>query len=174
MSTGLDTANIVYFDSFRDDKRLLITENGMLWTVGNNGLVLEKTLQNTKINYAIREESGQSNYSGGLFNLVLSISSNDVVLNNFQVPNTGGWQSWQTIEKDFELIQGSYTLTMNVLGNEFNLNWIEFEFEGPLSNPEISLGDLTLYPNPSKGKIVVKSDIPIDTIEIFSINGKTD
>ena len=59
LSTGLDTANIVYFDSFREDKMLLITENGMLWTVGNKGLVLEKTLQNTKINYAIREESGQ-------------------------------------------------------------------------------------------------------------------
>lgn len=59
LSIGIDAANIVYFDSLREDKMLIITENGMLWTVGNKGLVLEKTLQNTNINYAIQDDSGQ-------------------------------------------------------------------------------------------------------------------
>ncbi|MDG1685303.1 MAG: carbohydrate-binding protein [Flavobacteriaceae bacterium] len=114
-----------------------------------------------------------SSYSGGLFNLVLSDdSSDDTILNNFQVPNTGGWQNWQTVEKDFELIQGSYELTMNVIGNEFNLNWIEFDLIGPLSNSIFSSQEISLFPNPSAGNIFVKSEFPIDTIEIFSINGK--
>ena len=114
-----------------------------------------------------------SSYSGGLFNLVLSDdSSDDTILNNFQVPNTGGWQNWQTIEKDFELMQGSYELTMNVTGNEFNLNWIEFDLIGPLSNSVFSPQDISLFPNPSTGNIFVTSEFPIDTIEIFSINGK--
>lgn len=114
-----------------------------------------------------------SSYSGGLFNLVLSNdSSDDTILNNFQVPNTGGWQNWQTIEKDFELMQGSYELTMNVTGNEFNLNWIEFDLIGPLSNSVFSPQDISLFPNPSTGNIFVTSEFPIDTIEIFSINGK--
>ena len=66
----------------------------------------------------------------GIFNLVLSnnVTDDDTTLNNFQIPNTNGWQSWQTIEKDFELTQGTYEMTMNVLGNEFNLNWIDFEY----------------------------------------------
>ena len=114
-----------------------------------------------------------SNYNGGIFNLVLSgDSSDEIVLNNFQVPNTGGWQSWQTIEKEFEFSQGSYELTMNVLGNEFNLNWIEFEFVEPLSNDDIRPIRLTLHPNPSSGTIVVNSEVPIDRIEIFSLQGK--
>ena len=114
-----------------------------------------------------------SSYSGGLFNLVLSNdSSDDTILNNFQVPNTGGWQNWQTIEMDFELMQGSYELTMNVTGNEFNLNWIEFDLIGPLSNSVFSPQDISLFPNPSTGNIFVTSEFPIDTIEIFSINGK--
>ena len=126
-------------------------------------------------------ESGQykiksrvsSSYSGGLFNLVLSDdSSDDTILNNFQVPNTGGWQNWQTIEKNFELTQGSYELTMNVIGNEFNLNWIEFELLGPLSNSIFSSQDITLFPNPSIGNIFIKSEFPINTVEIYSINGK--
>lgn len=114
-----------------------------------------------------------SSYNGGVFNIVLSDdSSDDTILNNFQVPNTGGWQSWQTIEKEFELIEGSFELTMNVLGNEFNLNWMEFEFIGELSHNDISPTYLTLYPNPSKGKIFIQSEKPIDFIEIYSINGK--
>ena len=122
-------------------------------------------------NYKIKARVS-SNYNGGLFNLVLSNSSNDVVLNNFQVSNTGGWQSWQTIEKEFELMEGSFELTMNVLGNEFNLNWIKFEFIEELSHNDISPTRLTLYQNPSTGKIFIQSENPIDFIEIYSINGK--
>ena len=122
-------------------------------------------------NYKIKARVS-SNYNGGLFNLVLSNSSNDVVLNNFQVSNTGGWQSWQTIEKEFELMEGSFELTMNVLGNEFNLNWIKFEFIEELSHNDISPTPLTLYQNPSTGKIFIQSENPIDFIEIYSINGK--
>ena len=58
-STGSDAGSVVYFDTFRKDRSLVITKNGMLWTFGNNGLVLEKALQNTTINYAILEKSGQ-------------------------------------------------------------------------------------------------------------------
>ena len=85
---------------------------------------------------------------------------------------TKGLFAWQTIEKEFELIEGSFELTMNVLGNEFNLNWMEFEFIGELSHNDISPTCLTLYPNPSKGKIFIQSEKPIDFIEIYSINGK--
>ena len=61
---------------------------------------------------------------------------------------------------------------MNVIGNEFNLNWIEFDLIGPLSNSIFSSQEISLFPNPSAGNIFVKSEFPIDTLEIFSINGK--
>jgi len=115
-----------------------------------------------------------SNYYGGVFNLVLSnnVSDDDTTLNNFQVPNTNGWQSWQTIEKDFELTQGTYEMTMNVLGNEFNLNWIDFEYLGSLSDLTYSKPLITIYPNPSNEKIFIESVTPIDVVQVFNLEGK--
>ena len=87
-----------------------------------------------------------SNYTGGLFNLVLSDNtSDDIILNNFQVPNTNGWQSWQTIEKEFDLYEGTYEMTMNVLGNEFNLNWIDFEYIENLSTFDYTEPSITIF-----------------------------
>ena len=114
-----------------------------------------------------------SSYAGGLFNLVLSDNtSNDVTLNNFQVPNTNGWQNWQTIEKEFELYEGTYEMTMNVLGNEFNLNWIDFEYIGSLSAFDYSEPLITVFPNPTNEKIFVESVEPIDVIQVFNMEGK--
>ena len=114
-----------------------------------------------------------SSYTGGLFNLVLSDNtSDDIILNNFQVPNTNGWQSWQTIEKEFELYEGTYEMTMNVLGNEFNLNWIDFDYIENLSSFDSTEPSITIFPNPTNEKIFVESVEPIDDIQVFNIEGK--
>ena len=43
------------------------------------------------------------------------------------VPNTGGWQAWQTITKSgVSLTAGSHVLRLYADGANFNLNWIEF------------------------------------------------
>lgn len=114
-----------------------------------------------------------SNYTGGIFNLVLSDnSSNDITLNNFQIPNTNGWQNWQTIEKEFEISEGTYEMTMNVLGNEFNLNWIDFEYTGNLSNFDSSKPTITVFPSPASEIVFVQSVEPIDIVKVFSIKGE--
>ena len=114
-----------------------------------------------------------SSYTGGLFNLVLSDNtSDDIILNNFQVPNTNGWQSWQTIEKEFELYEGTYEMTMNVLGNEFNLNWIDFDYIENMSSIDATEPSITIFPNPTNEKIFVESVEPIDDIQVFNIEGK--
>ena len=99
-------------------------------------------------------------------------SSNDITLNNFQIPNTNGWQNWQTIEKEFELSEGTYEMTMNVLGNEFNLNWIDFEHIGNLSNFDSSKPTITVFPNPASEIVFVQSVEPIDIVKVFSIKGE--
>jgi alpha-amylase len=43
------------------------------------------------------------------------------------VPNTGGWQSWQTITRTgVNLTSGQHVLRLVVTGNDVNLNWIQF------------------------------------------------
>ena len=42
------------------------------------------------------------------------------------VQNTGGWQSWTTNSVIVNLNSGEHTLRLNAIGNEWNLNWINF------------------------------------------------
>ncbi len=46
-----------------------------------------------------------------------------------QVPNTGGWQSWVTKSATVDLQEGSQTLRINAIGNLWNLNWIRFTLQ---------------------------------------------
>ncbi len=114
-----------------------------------------------------------SAYTNGRFNLVLdNVTDTPTALNNFQVPQTGGWQNWETIEQEFDLISGSYTLNMNVVGNEFNLNWIEFEWNGALSNPTIDPEQIILYPQPALNILYVVSPKAPTSYEILNIKGQ--
>jgi hypothetical protein len=46
---------------------------------------------------------------------------------DFNTPNTGGWQSWQSISVgSITLPPGELTIRLEILSGEFNVNWIEF------------------------------------------------
>jgi hypothetical protein len=48
------------------------------------------------------------------------------VLSTVNIPNTGSWQTWQTVTTTAALAQGQQTLRVYSLGNNWNINWIEF------------------------------------------------
>ncbi len=72
----------------------------------------------------------------------------EVMLGEFSIPITGGWQQWQTITGIIELPGGAYTLRIKVLQPEFNINWFSFK-EIVLNIPESTGSNLFLYPNPT-------------------------
>lgn len=128
---------------------------------------------NTSGKYNVKARVSSA-YTGGRFNLVfVDSASESFTLNNFQVPNTGGWQSWQDVNKEFDLMAGTYTMTMNVLGNQFNLNWIDFEWIEALSNKQSDRGNIKLYPNPTREYVTFQSDAAINHIKVFDLFGKT-
>ncbi len=45
---------------------------------------------------------------------------------SFKIPPTGGWSSWVTFTRYYELAQGSQTLRLEALGDSFNINWLAF------------------------------------------------
>jgi hypothetical protein len=53
------------------------------------------------------------------------------VLASLAVPNTGGWQNWQTISAKVTLAQGAQTLRIQATGAGLNINWINFEVAKP-------------------------------------------
>ena len=47
------------------------------------------------------------------------------VLATVSLPNTGGWQTWQTVTAQVSLTAGSQTLRIHALTNGWNINWWE-------------------------------------------------
>ncbi len=57
----------------------------------------------------------------------IQIKSGLTVLSTVTVPNTGGWQNWQTItSSSFSLAAGSQTLQVYISAGGWNLNWMQF------------------------------------------------
>ncbi|MDG2017974.1 MAG: cellulase family glycosylhydrolase [Porticoccaceae bacterium] len=45
---------------------------------------------------------------------------------SFKIAPTGGWSSWVTFTRHYELNEGSQTLRLEALGDSFNINWLTF------------------------------------------------
>jgi len=57
--------------------------------------------------------------------LRLDANAGATVFGTANIPNTGGWQNWQTVTVSITLNAGSYNLGMNALTGGFNINWLE-------------------------------------------------
>ncbi|PCK08951.1 MAG: hypothetical protein COA42_06325 [Alteromonadaceae bacterium] len=68
-----------------------------------------------------------SDLSGGAFDVAL----NGVLVAQVTVPNTNGWQQWQTLTRTINVATaGAQTLTINATGSGWNVNWFELNRVG--------------------------------------------
>ncbi len=120
--------------------------------------------------------------SGGMIHLLLD----DTPLTNLiDVPVTGGWQSWQTLQiSDIELPAGKHELVIKFYFGGFNFNLMEYELTavGVDDENETSF-NFNLeqnYPNPFNPSTAIKYQIPkvenressIVRLIVFDILGK--
>ncbi len=61
--------------------------------------------------------------SGGT--LSLDLNGGTTVLGELNIPATGGWQSWQTVEREVQLSAGNHSLGVYASTGGWNFNWIE-------------------------------------------------
>lgn len=57
-STGNDAGSVVYFGSFEDSEKILISQNGMIWKLLDNQLTPVKKISDIKINAVATDDSG--------------------------------------------------------------------------------------------------------------------
>ncbi|MBN8432051.1 carbohydrate-binding protein [Microbulbifer salipaludis] len=57
----------------------------------------------------------------------LRLLANGAQAADTSLPNTGGWQNWQSVSTSVSLSAGTQTLRLQVAGPGFNLNWFELE-----------------------------------------------
>lgn len=82
-----------------------------------------KTAGTYKISYRVASAVG-----GGL--IQLEQAGGGSVFGTLAVPNTGGWQNWQTISHTVTLAAGKQSIGLLAKSGGFNLNWIQIESAG--------------------------------------------
>ena len=122
--------------------------------------------------YDINFRAASENQSGSIL-LQLIDGSNIQNLTQISLPITGGWQTWETVSATTNLSEGSYKLRLKVIQSGFNLNWIEFDFNGnSMGLDDNEMKGLRLFPNPVNEILNLYSEYESFTIEIFDIIGK--
>lgn len=86
------------------------------------------------VNYRVASEVG-----GGV--IQIEEAGGGEVYGTINVPNTGGWQAWQTISHSISLPQGLNTIAISAPEGGWNLNWIQLEAD------EVCVGAECCEPN---------------------------
>ena len=116
-------------------------------------------------------------WQSGQIEISLIENGTSEILGLFNLPVTGGWQSWVTNSNEVDLIAGVYTLKIRVAQPGFNFNWMEFLYsDSNLSTNtlEVPKPYISLYPNPVNSTLTVKTtqNYIIDNITLFDISGR--
>ncbi len=89
------------------------------------------------------------------------------------VPNTGGWEVWQTIQHHITLPAGEHTFKIYINKGWFGLNWFKF-FEdngNSISRVNSNILNLDIYPNPVSNTIHFKNSIN-GVLSIIDLGGR--
>ncbi len=142
------------------------------WTEG--GEWLKYTVKVTPGTYELQAVVASALSSAG----AIKVSLDGTELATFDVPNTGGWNSWQTLKQSVNIPEGGSdrVLQIDIIGG--NLNIDQLAFVVPENNKKATfIGELDakLYPNPVKRG----SEITIDGVDsntsykVVNLAGKT-
>jgi len=116
-------------------------------------------------------------WQSGQIEISLIENGTSEILGLFNLPVTGGWQSWVTSSNEVDLVAGVYTLKVRVAQPGFNFNWMELLYsDSNLSTNivEVIKPYISLYPNPVNSTLTIKTtqNNIIDNITLFDISGR--
>lgn len=77
------------------------------------------------------------------------VDGEPLTIDTITVPNTTGWQVWQTINTSFAMTAGQHTIRLLAVMAGYNLNWINFTTQA--AGTEGFSKAIALYPNPAHG-----------------------
>ncbi|MFH7018417.1 RICIN domain-containing protein [Flavobacterium sp. FlaQc-47] len=107
------------------------------------------------------------------------LNGGTIILGNVEIPNTGGWQNWQTVTQTVNVNAGTYSFGIYIQTSAVNINWFRITKIGAAAatiTPEVSAitaeeeikdAALNVYPNPVSDVLFFTTDITGQTAKIF-------
>ena len=97
----------------------------------------------------------------------------NVKMGQVVVPNTGGWQVWQSVIKTIKVAPGKHYLKFVATSGGFNINYFRIQKDFTDVN-DLKVNNVAIYPNPVSNNLVIRSnDFEYNKIEIIDVLGKT-
>ena len=114
-------------------------------------------------------------------------NASGIVLATVAIPNTGGWQNWQTVSANVTLQAGTQTIRVQSTSNGWNFNWWEISSPGSSLALSAKVGNETslllqskttalhIYPNPVANRFYLKVDSQLKgkvKVSVVNISGQ--
>lgn len=111
-----------------------------------------------------------SQFRSGKVGFYLVEGATETFLEEYVLPITGGWQTWETLNTSITLSEGNHTLRVKIVTGDFNLNWMDFKDLVLGVDEKINRSSTAFYPNPSTGLVQI-TDNTFDAFELISLVG---
>ncbi|WP_426484831.1 carbohydrate-binding protein [Flavobacterium sp. 2] len=104
------------------------------------------------------------------------LNGGTIVLGNVDIPNTGGWQNWQTVTQTVNVNAGTYNFGIYIQNTGMNINWIKITKVGagaPSAVIEDEIKDVAfnVYPNPVSETLFFTKDVSGGNVKVIDSQG---
>nr|WP_315221766.1 glycosyl hydrolase family 18 protein [uncultured Flavobacterium sp.] len=108
------------------------------------------------------------------------LSAGTIQLGAVNIPNTGGWQNWQTVSQTVNVNAGTYNFGIYIQNSGVNLNWFRITksaaaLTAKMTSPEIvdekTIASLTVYPSPTQETLFFSTEISGASVSIINSQG---
>jgi hypothetical protein len=104
------------------------------------------------------------------------LNAGTIELGKVKIPNTGGWQKWQTVSQTVNVDAGTYNFGINIQKSGVNINWIRITkaeagaivpvTSSAIEDEEMDAASLHIYPNPVENTLFITTDLTGGNISI--------
>ncbi|MFH7018419.1 glycosyl hydrolase family 18 protein [Flavobacterium sp. FlaQc-47] len=100
------------------------------------------------------------------------LSAGTIQLGSVNIPNTGGWQNWQTVSQTVNVNAGTYNFGIYIQNTGVNLNWFRITKSGAglaaKSASTDKIESLTVYPSPTENELFFSAEISGANISVIN------
>ncbi|WDF66317.1 glycosyl hydrolase family 18 protein [Flavobacterium sp. KACC 22763] len=104
------------------------------------------------------------------------LNAGAIQLGAVNVPNTGGWQNWQTISQTVNVNAGTYNFGIYIQASGANINWFKITKSGSTARAaapttEQSIASLEVYPNPTESQLYFSTEVSGGNVNVINTEG---